>query len=125
MRPRRRPRAGSASSNQAEQRITQLHNQFKITPAQQSQWDAFAQAMRDDAQHMDQVFAQQGNPQNGSALDDMRAYAAITEAHAQDVQHLLPAFETLYNAMSPEQKRVADNVFHQYARQESRRTAAR
>ncbi len=110
---------GQRVVNQAEQRIDQLHKQLRITAAEQAQWDQFAAVMRDNAQHMDQVFADRGNPTNGTALDDMRAYQAITQAHADDVNKLAPAFEALYSAMSPDQKKTADNVFHSYARQQA------
>jgi hypothetical protein len=116
---------GRRAEAQAEKWIADLHSRLRITAAEQPQWDALAQVMRENAMHTDQVFSQElGNPAKATALDDMRAYATITEAHAEDIQKLLPAFEALYNAMSPEQKQTADNVFRQYARQSQSRRAA-
>jgi hypothetical protein len=102
---------GKRAEARAEKWISDLHSRLRITAAEQP--------------HTDQVFAQeQGNPAKATALDEMRAYAIITEAHAEDMQKLLPAFETLYNAMTPEQKLAADAVFRQYARQGLPRRAA-
>jgi hypothetical protein len=116
---------GKRAEARAEKWISDLHSRLRITAAEQPQWDALAQVMRENAMHTDQVFAQeQGNPAKATALDEMRAYAIITEAHAEDMQKLLPAFETLYNAMTPEQKLAADAVFRQYARQGLPRRAA-
>lgn len=109
-----------------EQRIADLHSRLQITPAQQSQWDQFAKVMRDNAQSMDQIFGQRsGRIQQMSAVDNMQSYAQIAEAHAQDVQKLVPAFESLYNSMSPDQKRTADQVFRSYAERGQQRALNR
>lgn len=112
---------GKVVENQMEQRINTLHRQLKITTAEQPQWDDFVGVMRENVQHLDQVFAQRGNPSDGTALDDMKAYAAITQAHSDNVGKLLPAFAKLYDSMSADQKKTADTVFHQYARQQATR----
>ncbi|MEJ1977594.1 MAG: hypothetical protein WDN49_17280 [Acetobacteraceae bacterium] len=39
-----------------EQHIKQLHDQLGITAAEQSQWDQFAQVMRDNATQMGDAF---------------------------------------------------------------------
>ena len=102
--------------NRVEKRITDLHARLKITPAQEQEWNQFAGVMRDNARQMDQDYQQRSRRvREMSALDNMQSYAKIAEAHAQDVQKLVPAFETLYNSMSAEQKRTADQVFRSYA----------
>ncbi len=102
--------------DRVERRITDLHARLKITPAQEQQWSQFAQVMRDNARQMDEDFQQRSqHVQEMSALDNMQSYAKIAEAHAQDVQKLVPAFEALYNSMSAEQKHTADQVFRSYA----------
>jgi hypothetical protein len=50
---------------------------------------------------------------NTSALDDMKQYEQITQAHADGTKHLVDAFEPLYASLSPEQKKLADASFHQ------------
>jgi hypothetical protein len=101
-----------------ENRIRDLHSRLRITGAQQPQWDAFTQVMRENAAHMQQVFAERSHLPAMSALDDLRSYAAIAEAHAEDMQRLVPAFQALYDALSPEQKRLADATFRQFQRGE-------
>jgi protein CpxP len=95
-----------------EQRITDLHAKLQITPAQQPQWDQFIQVMRDNAQSMDQTFQQrvQAMP-TMTATANMQSYALLASTNAQDVQKLVPAFQALYDTMSDNQKRTADQVF--------------
>lgn len=113
-------RAGRTALARVEDRIRELHERLHITAAQQAQWDTFAAVMRDNASHMNQVFATRGNPQSMSAVDDLHAYAAMAQAHDQDLQRLVPAFETLYASFSPDQKRAADGAFRDFQKRESR-----
>jgi len=48
--------AGHDRAVSIEQRITDLHTSLQITPPQQSQWDQFAQVMRDSARDTDANF---------------------------------------------------------------------
>jgi hypothetical protein len=95
-----------------EQRIKQLHSELDITPAQEAQWNQFAQVMRDNATAMDQKLNERGTQlATMNAAQDMQSYADLSAQHAQDMQKLASAFETLYNSMSDEQKQTADAVF--------------
>ena len=108
-------RANPDRANQAsavDQRVAALRAKLQITPAQEPQWNQFAQVMRDNAQRMDDSFqrrAQMIGTQN--AEDNMASYAQMAMAHAQGMQNLVPAFHTLYGTMSDLQKRAADQVF--------------
>jgi hypothetical protein len=106
-------------SDRVEARIKSLHAQLKITPDEEQQWSAVAQTMRDNAHAIDQL-VQDRSKQLGhmSAVEDMKSYEAITQAHADEMQKLVPAFEALYDKMPDAQKKRADTVFNQ-------RTAAR
>ena len=100
---------------QVERRIAGLRSRLKITPAQQPQWDAFAGVMRENAAHMETL--QHGRADKVAAMnasEDMRSYADVARAHADDLQHLAATFDTLYAAMSPEQKAAADRTFHEF-----------
>lgn len=112
---------GKRINAMVESRITELHTRLKITPAEEPQWTAFTQVMRDNAAHIDQVYAGRGDPQKMTAVEDLHAYANITRAHDEDMQKLIPAFETLYNSFTPEQKKAADEAFHNFQRQETKR----
>jgi protein CpxP len=95
-----------------EERIASLHAQLKITPAQETQWAQFAGVMRENGQTMDKLYRQRMSSAKLSALDDMKQYAEIAEAHADGTKKLVSAFEPLYSSFSPEQKQLADAAFH-------------
>jgi len=114
------PGAGKAAPGGAvarvEQHIKELRAQLKITPAQEGQWQQFAQIMRDNAREMDQAVMQRAQQFSSmTAVEDMESYEKIAEAHVQHLQKLLPAFSNLYAAMTPEQKQRADEVFRSRA----------
>ncbi|MBN3753549.1 Spy/CpxP family protein refolding chaperone [Paraburkholderia sp. Tr-20389] len=104
--------AGKARHEQrVEDRINYLHTQLKITSAQESQWKTFADVMRNNSETMGKLFEQRRANANVSALDDMKQYAEITQAHADGTKKLVDAFDPLYNSFSPEQKKLADETF--------------
>ncbi|MEA3118138.1 MAG: periplasmic protein CpxP/Spy [Paraburkholderia sp.] len=114
----------------AEERIASLHKQLKITPQEEGQWKPFADAMREDAQTMAQLSEQRmKGVETESALDNMREYARLTQAHADGAKKLVTAFEPLYNSLTPEQKQVADATFrgrlgmHHHHESKSRKSA--
>jgi hypothetical protein len=41
----------------------------------------------------------------------MESYEKLSEAHVQHLQKLIPAFQALYDAMPPDQQKVADQAF--------------
>jgi hypothetical protein len=96
-----------------EDRIAYLHAQLKITPAQEAQWKTFADVMRSNGETMSQLFQQRKAATSVSALDDMKQYATIAQAHADGMKKLVDAFDPLYGSLSPEQKKLADATFHQ------------
>jgi hypothetical protein len=98
-----------------EQRITYLHQQLKITPAQETQWKAFADAMREDGETMGKLYEQRMKGIGSeTALDNMREYAQLTQAHADGAKKLVAAFEPLYSSLSPQQKQLADSTFREH-----------
>src|SRR5271165_2961968 len=106
------PVSGKSMQERVENHIKQLHAQLHITPAEQPQWDQFAQVMRENARDMDQAFMQRAQQYpTMNAMQNMQSYEQIAEAHAQHLQKLVPAFDNLYNAMPEEQKKLADQVF--------------
>jgi hypothetical protein len=106
------PVAGKNAEERVENRIKELHVQLRITPAEEPQWNQFAEMMRDNAREMDQTLMQRGQQfQTMNAVQNLQSYGQLAEAHAQRVQKLLPAFENLYNAMPEQQKQLADQVF--------------
>ncbi len=96
-----------------ELRIAKLHRELKITPDEEANWSAVAQAMRENAAKMDEVIAatRPTPPQTLTALDDLKAYEQIARAHIEGLKNLTAAFEVLYNSMPDDQKKIADKVF--------------
>jgi Spy/CpxP family protein refolding chaperone len=108
--------ASPAAKHEAriEDRISYLHKQLKITPAQEDQWKTFADAMRDDGETMGQLYEQRiKNASTQSAIDNMQDYANLTQAHADGIKKILAAFQPLYNSFTPEQKKLADDTFRE------------
>lgn len=106
------PVPGKNAEERVERRIKELHGQLQITPAEEPQWNEFAQAMRENARDMDQAFVQRAQQfPTMNAVQNMQSYEQLSEEHAQRVQKLVPAFQKLYDAMPDAQKRVADQVF--------------
>jgi protein CpxP len=108
-----------------EAQITTQHRTLKITADQEPKWAAFAQVMRDNAQKLDMLHQQRRDNQSSmSAVDDLRSYRDIAQARAEEAQALVAAFESLYDSMTPDQKKNADVVFAK-AQGPRGRTAAR
>jgi protein CpxP len=106
------PVLGTTAAERVEHRISELHAQLRITPAEQQQWDQFAAVMRENARDMDQAFMQRAQQfQSMNAVENMESYEQVAEAHARHLQKLVPAFQNLYNTMPDQQKQLADQVF--------------
>jgi protein CpxP len=118
------PVPGKNAEERVEQRIKELHSQLQITPAEEPQWNEFAQVMRENARDMDQAFMQRAQRfPTMNAVQNMQSYEQISEQHAQRVQKLVPAFQKLYDAMPDQQKRLADQVFRANAEKHMQRSA--
>jgi len=94
-----------------EASISELHQRLQITPAQEAQFGAVANVMRENARA--ETSAPQQPPANASAVDDLRAFIRYSEIEITGLKKMLPALEALYGTLSPTQKRAADAVFRQ------------
>jgi hypothetical protein len=113
------PAAAAATSTRpetVEQRIATLKASLKITPDQESKWNAVAQAMRDNASKMEKLIATKRAipPEKTTAVDDLKTYQEFTEVRLDGLKHLISAFKSLYDSMPPDQKKNADVVFEKY-----------
>jgi hypothetical protein len=117
--PASRPESQSATNgfgSQVQQHISQLRTQLRITSTQDAQWNQFAQVMQQNADNMHAALEQRGAQLNTmNAVQDMQSYAHLAQVHAEDMQHLAAAFQSLYDAMTPAQQQNADNVFRSRA----------
>lgn len=110
--------AGKASKTErVEVRIKELHTKLKITPSQQGLWDNVTKVMRDNAITMEALIkARSEKAGTANAVDDLKSYNGITEAHADGLKKFIPVFEPLYASMSDAQKKDADTLFHHRGR---------
>ena len=111
-----------AHEDRAELRIKDMHGKLKITPAQEEQWAKVAEAMRDNAKTMDNLTqARAGHAKDMTAVDDLKSYGEITEAHLAGIKKLTPVFSELYASMSDAQKMEADTLFRHGDRKSAHR----
>jgi hypothetical protein len=104
-------------SDPVEARIKELHSRLHITAAQQAQWDKLVQVMRDNAKAMDDLQAQRKQDASAmTAVDAVKSYQAVIEAHETGMAKFVPAFQDLYDSMSPAQKKTADAMFRSKVR---------
>lgn len=105
-------KAKPAPADPVEARIKTLHSSLQITPAQETLWNNFAQVMRENAKAMaDRRKEAAQNAQSRSAVDELKSYAAVIDAHADEIRKLIPTFQALYDSMPDAQKKTADGVF--------------
>jgi predicted small secreted protein len=100
-----------AHDTRVEARIKSLHDRLRVTSAQEPQWSAVAQTMRDNAHEMQEAIAQRQQARSLTAVDDLKAFEVIADTHSQGLEKLIPAFQALYDTMSDDQKRNADAIF--------------
>jgi protein CpxP len=104
--------AKGSHSAKVEARISEMHAKLKITPAEEAQWGSVAEVMRDNAKTLDTlVQARLENANTASAIDDLKSYSAIADAHAEGTKKFVTVFQTLYDSMSVAQKADADALF--------------
>jgi len=99
-----------------EARIKDMHTRLMITQAQEDQWSKVAQVMRDNAKQMDALAKTRAERAAMSAVQDLKSYGEISEAHADGIKKVTPVFSTLYDSMSAKQKKAADGVFRNGSR---------
>ncbi|MAB12606.1 Spy/CpxP family protein refolding chaperone [Parvibaculum sp.] len=96
-------------------RIAFLKAELKITEDEEPAWNEYADAMRTNSQTMVsmrgtmmQMFRNSG--QNRSVVDLLNFRIEAMKARLETLQELKPATEKLYNALSDEQKKKADEI---------------
>lgn len=111
--------ATSDKPETVEQRITSLHAALKITPAEETQWTAVAQAMRDNAAQIEKLVEEKHLKETSkmTAIDDLMTYQEFAQAHVDGLKNLTSAFKSLYDAMPDADKKNADAVFQSYNQQ--------
>lgn len=95
-----------------EQRIASLRRRLHITSSQETAWNAVAQAMRDNAKTLNTLIRERAAKSGTmNAVQDLQSYQQIAQAHVDGLKMLVPAFDTLYQQLSPAQQKTADTLF--------------
>lgn len=98
--------------DEVEQQITDLHDELGITDAESTQWNAYAQVMRDNAKRTGQALHERHQKMESMSADEsMKSYAQLAQLNADNMQKLSSAFSDLYATLSPAQKQIADELF--------------
>jgi hypothetical protein len=108
--------AQSPSADRVEVRINDMHAKLAITAGQEDQWKQVAQVMRDNELALEPLVSdRKANANTMTAIDDLKSYAAITDAHLEGIKKFTTAFAVLYDGMSEAQKKDADTLFRKGA----------
>ena len=112
------------ANSSIETHIKSLHDALKITAGEEPQWQAVADVMRDNAKTTGALIEERATKaKTMTAIDDLRSYEAISEAHTAGVKKLIPAVDALYATMSDAEKKNADAVFgHRVQRATAKKT---
>lgn len=110
-------RAFTKPSERAEARLAYMRTALKITDAQQAQWNAFAETLRNQARTADQRMQEfRAQREKGATRERPNAIARLEleqQRHAASVTRInerLAVQRPLYAVLSTEQKAIADEV---------------
>ena len=96
-------------SARAEQHLTYLKGQLNITAAQESQWQAFADAVKQQAQGMVAMRASMQSTA-GTMPERMDQRLAFMKQRLASMEALNGAAKQLYGVLTPEQKAAFDQA---------------
>ena len=92
-------------------RLAYLKSELAITEAQTEAWNGYAEAVEARIESMQAIHASMWETmQQGTALERMDARIASMESMLEAMKALKPATATLYEALSDEQKKQADDL---------------
>jgi protein CpxP len=105
------PAPAPSPPQNVEASIASLHQRLQITPAQEAQFDALANVMRQNARA--ETSAPQPPAANASAVDYLRAEIQYDEIELAGLKRFLPALQALYATLSPAQRQTANAMFRE------------
>jgi protein CpxP len=92
-------------------RIAFLKAELKITPAQETQWQQVATAMRENAKALDQTITSARQSRTDvDAVQRLEAREQFAKVRADNDARLVAAFKPLYASLSPEQQQMANQL---------------
>jgi periplasmic protein CpxP/Spy len=94
--------------------LAYIRAELKLTPAQEAQWNVFANVFRDDKERQAQNcrHAQEQNRQMAAASlpDSMNLKAQHLTEQLDSLRKLQAAVQLFYDSLSKEQKKIADEI---------------
>ncbi len=106
--------SGIGTIDHVEGRIAFLRTELKITDAQTNAWNAFADALRANAKKLGEVRAsmrtQPGDGHPETMADRLAWQERWLAARLEGTRAIKAAFTELYNALSDDQKKTADEL---------------
>jgi hypothetical protein len=92
----------------AEQRLTQFKADLKLSGAQEPLWQAFAEKAKSEAGKGFQAMRDQAQDLSLSAPERMSRRTEVMKQRVAAMESVNASFKTLYDALTVDQKRVAD-----------------
>ncbi len=108
-------RARPLPGERIEARLAYAKTALKITPAQETQWNALANVLRRHAATMDQQVTQRraaNRDQPASAIERLTRRQTLMSEAAARMGEVLEAAKPLYAVLSDEQKKEADALLN-------------
>ena len=107
--------AGGRPFQHIEGQIAFFKTELKITDAQEPQWNAFADALRANAAHLQQAVAKATEAKGVVAVpEQMERRIALLTALLDTMQSMQSAAKPLYAALTDEQRKVADELMAEH-----------
>ena len=101
-----------SGAEHVEGRLAFLKAELKITDAQATQWNAFAEAIRTNAKSMAELHQSMMSPQSPPATlpERLALEDKAISAHLAALKKTESSLDALYGALSAEQKKTADGI---------------
>lgn len=105
------PQAYGNPTAAVDSHLSGLKSELRITAAQESAWQAFAEQKKQQAEAMQKwMSSAQGSPQ-ATAPERLELHSQMMKQRQEQMEKGTAAFKELYAVLSPEQKALADRGF--------------
>lgn len=95
----------------SERKIKEIHDELHITAAQEELWGKVAQTMRDNGKAFQDSRADlMARSKTITAVESLKLMQGMADQHSNGLKQLIPQVEALYAALTPEQKKQADQL---------------
>ena len=95
-----------------EQHAKRMHDALKITPAQESAWQAYLSALKSNMPQRGQF--DRAAFKNMSAPERMEKRIEMAKSHIASMENNLAATRTFYAVLTPEQQKIFDEKASQF-----------